>query len=120
MPAADIRAQAKMRKPPRSGGLTRIWVSTCPLESLGTIRYRAELDHGMIEHELVHMFRGLYDGPIAPNPAEAEGYQWARLDDVRADVAAMPQRFSAWFGKYIAAQWPVALAAPTKASHSQA
>jgi isopentenyl-diphosphate delta-isomerase len=72
---------------------------TCALESLGTIRYRAELDHGMIEHELVHTFRGLYDGPIAPNPAEAEGYQWARLEDVRADVAVMPQRFSAWFFK---------------------
>ena len=40
---------------------------TCPLKSLGTIRYRAELDHGMIEHELVHMFRGLYDGTVAPN-----------------------------------------------------
>jgi isopentenyl-diphosphate delta-isomerase len=92
---------------------------TCALESLGTIRYRAELDHGMIEHELVHMFRGLYDGTIAQNPAEAEGYQWARLEDVRADVAAMPQRFSAWFREYIAAQWPMALAAPAKASHSQ-
>jgi isopentenyl-diphosphate delta-isomerase len=92
---------------------------TCALESLGTIRYRAELDHGMIEHELVHMFRGLYDGTILPNPAEAEGYQCARLEDVRADVAAMPQRFSAWFREYIAAQWPMALAAPAKTSHSQ-
>ena len=92
---------------------------TCALEGLGTIRYRAELDHGMIEHELVHMFRGLYDGPVAASPAEAEGYQWARLEDVRADVAVMPQRFSAWFREYIAAQWPMALAAPAKTPHSQ-
>ena len=92
---------------------------TCALEGLGTIRYRAELDHGMIEHELVHMFRGLYDGPVAASPAEAEGYQWARLVDVRADVAVMPQRFSAWFREYIAAQWPMALAAPAKTPHSQ-
>jgi isopentenyl-diphosphate delta-isomerase len=91
----------------------------CPLERLGTIRYRAELDHGMTEHELVHMFRGVYDGTIAPNPAEAEGYQWTRLEDVRADVAVMPQRFSAWFREYVAAQWPMALAAPAKTSHSQ-
>ena len=89
------------------------------VNGVGTIRYRAELDHGMIEHELVHMFRGLYDGTIAPNPAEAEGYQWARLEDVRADVAVMPQRFSAWFREYIAAQWPMALAAPAKTPHSQ-
>jgi isopentenyl-diphosphate delta-isomerase len=86
----------------------------CPLESLGIIRYRAELDQGMTEHELVHVFRGLYDGVIAPDPEEAEGYQWARLEDVRADVAAMPQRFSVWFREYVAAQWPMALAAPDK------
>ena len=86
----------------------------CPLEGLGIIRYRAELDQGMTEHELVHVFRGLYDGVIAPDPEEAEGYQWARLEDVRADVAAMPQRFSVWFREYVAAQWPMALAAPDK------
>jgi isopentenyl-diphosphate delta-isomerase len=92
---------------------------TCKLESLGTIRYRAELDHGMIEHELVHMFRGVHDGTVAPSPAEAEGYQWARLEDVRADVAVMPQRFSAWFREYVAAQWPMALAAPSTGTKSQ-
>ena len=111
-PGEDVEAAALRRLEEEMG-------FTCALESLGTIRYRAELDHGMIEHELVHMFRGLYDGTIAPNPAEAEGYQWARLEDVRADVAAMPQRFSAWFRKYIAAQWPMALAAPAKTPHSQ-
>jgi hypothetical protein len=38
---------------------------------------------------------------------------------VRADVAVMPQRFSAWFREYIAAQWPMALAAPAKTPQSQ-
>ena len=112
-PGEDVEAAALRRLEEEMG-------FTCPLESLGTIRYRAELDHGMIEHELVHMFRGLYDGTIAPNPAEAEGYQWARLEDVRADVAAMPQRFSAWLREYIAAQWPMALAAPASRSDDRA
>ena len=84
----------------------------CPLEPLGTIRYRAELNDGMIEHELVHIFRGLYDGPVAPDPFETDGYQWAALDQVKDDVAAMPQRFSAWFRQYVDAQWPMALARP--------
>ena len=88
---------------------------TCPLEPLGTIRYRAELNDGMTEHELVHIFRGLYDGPVAPDPYETEGYQWAGLDQVKDDVAAMPRRFSAWFRQYVDAQWPMALARP----HSQ-
>ena len=83
---------------------------TCHLSALGTIRYRAELDHGMIEHELVHVFRGVHDGAVTPNPAEADGYQWAGLEDVRAEIAAVPEAFSVWFREYVAAQWPMALA----------
>lgn len=104
-PGEDICAAAARRLEEEMG-------FSCPLEALGTIRYRAEFGDGMIEHELVHVFRGLYDGPVAPNPREAEGYQWSSLEQIRADVAAMPQRFSVWFRQYIEAQWPVALAQP--------
>jgi isopentenyl-diphosphate Delta-isomerase len=84
----------------------------CRLESLGTILYRAELDGGMSEHELVHVFRGTYEGPVAPDPVEVEDYRWARLDDLRADIAKDPEAFSVWFRQYVAAQWPMALAVP--------
>lgn len=104
-PDEDILAAALRRLQEEMG-------FTCPLERLGTISYRAELDQGMVEHELVHVFRGVYDGTVAPNPAEVEGYQWTSLEEVRADVAAMPQRFSVWLRQYIAAQWPMALAPP--------
>lgn len=87
-----------------------------PLTALGTIRYRAELDHGMIEHELVHVFRGIHDGTIAPNSIEADGYQWCSPNAVRADIAATPQRFTVWFRHYVAAEWPVAAALPEPAS----
>lgn len=83
----------------------------CPLKELGTLRYRAVLDQGLIEHELVHVFSGLHDGAIEPNPSEADGYRWARIEDVRAEVAAAPDRYSAWFREYLAAQWPLAPAA---------
>lgn len=80
----------------------------CALEGLGTIRYRAELDHGMIEHELVHVYRGLHDGTIAPDPSEVDGYQWVGLDELRGDVATEPARFSAWLLEYLSAKWPFA------------
>lgn len=104
-PGEDIAAAARRRLEEEMGFV-------CALEGLGTIRYRAELDHGMIEHELVHVFRGVHDGAVAPDPEEADGYEWSRPDDVRADIAAMPHRFSAWFREYMAAQWPVALEGP--------
>jgi isopentenyl-diphosphate Delta-isomerase len=80
----------------------------CVLVSLGTIQYRAELDAGLIEHELVHVFRGCYDGAVHPDPLECDGYAWVPPQDFQMSVAAAPQRYSAWFQKYVAAGWPVA------------
>ncbi|MDQ8699561.1 isopentenyl-diphosphate Delta-isomerase [Hyphomicrobium sp. LHD-15] len=93
---------------------------SCPLEWLGLVRYDAAFGNGLAEREIVHVFRGLYDGPIAANPAEAEGYQWCSLASVRADIAAMPDRFSVWFRRYIAEDWPMALAPPLMGSVSGA
>jgi isopentenyl-diphosphate delta-isomerase len=86
----------------------------CQIEALGTIYYRAELDQGMIEHEIVHVFRGVYDGAVTPNPEEAEDHRWSSLQDVQADASATSQSYSVWFRKYLKAQWPVALALPRK------
>ncbi len=101
-PGEDIEAAALRRLREEMG-------FACSLAPLGIFTYRAELDGGMTEHELVHVFSGLYDGTVAPDPEEAEGYQWAGLREVRADMAASPERYSIWFRQYVAAQWPMAL-----------
>ncbi len=80
----------------------------CALAPIGTFTYRAELDAGLIEHEFVHIFRGIYDGVIAPNPIECDGYMWAKPDVIREPVAPSPERVSAWFRKYVEAGWPIA------------
>ncbi|MFN0218678.1 MAG: isopentenyl-diphosphate Delta-isomerase [Hyphomicrobium sp.] len=78
------------------------------LTPLGPFTYRAELDSDLIEHELVHVFRGEHAGALCPNPAECDGYAWAPLDWITREAAERPERFTAWFKKYIAAGWPVA------------
>ncbi|HEX2841084.1 isopentenyl-diphosphate Delta-isomerase [Hyphomicrobium sp.] len=91
---------------------------SCPLEWLGIVQYHAAFDNGLSEHEVVHVFRGRYEGPLKPDPAEAEGFQWCDLDRLRDDIAAVPDRFSVWFQRYIAEEWPVALMPPrTAAAH---
>lgn len=84
----------------------------CPLEWLGLVRYRAAFDNGLTEHEIVHVFRGTYHGRIAPDPTEAEGYQWRTLQGIRDDIAVAPDLFSVWFRRYIAEEWPMAIARP--------
>lgn len=90
---------------------------TCPLEWLGTVRYEAAFDNGLAEHEIVHVFRGRHDGPIAPDPAEAEDYRWRDLAAVRSDMADAPHGFSVWFRRYMAESWPVALMPPRSCSN---
>lgn len=82
----------------------------CALTELGTFSYHAKLDRGMTENELVHVFRGLHDGGINPDPNEVEAFRWCTLDALRQEIRDEPQRFTVWFAKYVNADWPVALA----------
>jgi len=79
----------------------------CPLTAIGTFTYRAALDGGLTEHEIVHLFRGVYEGAVAPNPAECDGYSWSAPETIRRQIAAVPDCFTAWFRKYVEAGWPI-------------
>jgi isopentenyl-diphosphate delta-isomerase len=53
---------------------------------------------------------GRYDGPVRPDPAEAEGYAWVESQRLRRDVAAAPGAYSVWFRKYLLEHWPELIA----------
>ncbi|MBV9989100.1 MAG: isopentenyl-diphosphate Delta-isomerase [Chitinophagaceae bacterium] len=59
--------------------------------------YRAEFDNGLTEHEFDHVFTGLYDGPVKPDPKEVCGYNWVSLGEIAADLEAHPASYTAWF-----------------------
>ncbi|HVZ05004.1 isopentenyl-diphosphate Delta-isomerase [Hyphomicrobium sp.] len=80
---------------------------SCQLAPIGTFTYRAELGGGLIEHELVHIFRGHYEDAIVPNPKECDGFSWSSPAVIRRQIATAPQCFSAWFRKYVDAGWPI-------------
>lgn len=79
-----------------------------PLAMTGIAEYRAEVGNGLIEHEVVHMFRGSARRdrlvPI-PDPNEVAETRWASASDLRAEIAAMPERFTPWFRIYVD-RWP--------------
>ncbi|MCS6779129.1 MAG: isopentenyl-diphosphate Delta-isomerase [Geminicoccaceae bacterium] len=76
------------------------------LEHLLTTIYRAELDNGLVEHELVHVFGAVYEGPVRPDPVEAEGYAWVSPEELEADLRARPERYSYWFRLYLREHGP--------------
>jgi isopentenyl-diphosphate delta-isomerase len=80
----------------------------CELSPLGTLIYRADVGGGLIEHELVHLFAGVYTGAVHPDSNEAEDFAWRPLAEIRRETAAEPERFTAWFRRYLEAPSPLA------------
>jgi isopentenyl-diphosphate Delta-isomerase len=70
---------------------------TCALRPVHRFVYRAELDGGMIEHECDTVLVGHYDGVPSPDPAEVGGWRWTHPDAIARELAAAPERFTAWF-----------------------
>ncbi len=67
------------------------------LTEISQLTYKAELDHGLTEHEYLHVFVGTYaDNPI-PNKAEVEDWKWQKAEQVRHEMGQHPAQFTAWF-----------------------
>lgn len=79
-----------------------------PLTETGVTDYRAEVGGGLIEHERVHMFHGTADSSairLSVDPDEVAETRWARRDDLLAEAAREPERFTPWFRIYLE-RWP--------------
>jgi len=73
----------------------------CPLRFLFRTVYRHDVGGGLIEHEFVHAFAGMYDGPVRPDPVEADGYEWLAFDALVEDARRSPERYSPWLRIYL-------------------
>lgn len=58
--------------------------------------YKAQLDGGLIEHELDYVLFGSYDGAIHPNPDEVMDYKWIHWNELVEDITEHPERYTAW------------------------
>ncbi len=68
----------------------------CPLSEAFSFTYRAELEGGLVEHEIDHVLIGQFDGIPAPNPEEVDSWAWADIEDLHEDLRVNPGRYSAW------------------------
>jgi isopentenyl-diphosphate delta-isomerase len=68
----------------------------CALSYLTSFIYKVEFEAGLYEHELDHVFKGLYTGEVSPNAEEVAAYQWFSWDQLLADTATHPERYTYW------------------------
>lgn len=70
---------------------------TAPLHKLFHFIYRAEVENGLIEHELDHVFAGTWAGSVVPNPAEVGDYTFMDMEAIGEALLRHPEKFTAWF-----------------------
>jgi len=116
----EILLQKRARNKYHSGGL---WTNACCshpqpgertsdavrrrlLEEMGieleprfvsTFIYKAELENGLTEHELDHLFVGIFDGEPAVNESEVEEWKFVDTEWLREDVRNQPEKYTYWF-----------------------
>lgn len=69
----------------------------CLLRPAFTFRYRVELDGGLVENEVDHVFVGRHEGDPRPDAREADGWCWTPLEEVARDLERRPETYTAWF-----------------------
>ena len=73
----------------------------CELQFTFSFHYTANFDNGLIENEIDHVYIGKWNGTPLPDPAEADGYRWATLDEIKAEMKKSPDSFTYWFKEII-------------------
>ena len=96
-PGEDVLEAAQRRLQEEMGFATPLW-------PLFVTEYRAPVGD-LIEHEIVHVFGGLYNGALTPNQEEVSEYAWRTPAALQAEMQAQPALYTPWFQIYMEAHW---------------
>lgn len=69
---------------------------SCELQEISSFVYRADVDHGLIEHEYDHVLIGQSDSDPTLNLDEAIDWKWTSLEVLEQEVHDYPGRFTFW------------------------
>jgi isopentenyl-diphosphate delta-isomerase len=75
-------------------------IAAC-LTPLFSMRYRAPVSERLIEHEVVHVFGGVFDGRPNPDPFEVGDWCWKALTEIMCEINKRPQTYTIWFRRIL-------------------
>jgi isopentenyl-diphosphate delta-isomerase len=70
---------------------------TCELKHLFSFIYKGELDNGLTEHELDHVFFGISDNEPIINRDEVSDWRYVSFNDLKQDIEADGSSYTYWF-----------------------
>lgn len=59
--------------------------------------YKADVGGNLWEHELDHVFTGIYNTDFALNEEEVEEVRYISMEDLDKEIAEKPETFTEWF-----------------------
>jgi len=69
----------------------------CEVKEVFDFIYKKELDKGLTEHELDHVFIGEFEGDVNFNREEVCSYVYKPVQEVLRDVDQNPEHYTEWF-----------------------
>ena len=69
----------------------------CKVQPIFNFIYKKDFSNGLTEHELDHVFLGEFEGEPIVNAEEVENWKYAHPDEIKADIASNPEKYTAWF-----------------------
>ncbi|MFT3949799.1 MAG: isopentenyl-diphosphate Delta-isomerase [Agriterribacter sp.] len=70
---------------------------TADIKKAFDFTYSASFDNGLTENEFDHVFTGVYEGVIEPNPDEVMDYCYKPMEKIKEELLTNPQLYTAWF-----------------------
>ena len=68
------------------------------LKEAFSFTYDAKMDNKIWgENELDHVFIGIYEGSVKPDPNEVSDYEWIKIEDLKKDIKKNPKKYTPWF-----------------------
>jgi isopentenyl-diphosphate delta-isomerase len=68
-----------------------------PLQKAFHFTYKASFDNGLTEHEFDHVYAGIYNGPLRPEPEEVSETCFKQVAAIAAELETSPNHYTAWF-----------------------
>lgn len=69
----------------------------CDVAPLFKFYYKADYDEKYGEHEVDHVFLGIYDGEVKQNPDEIQEHKFVSIDELMEDVRMHGNCYTPWF-----------------------
>ena len=69
----------------------------CGIKEIFSLTYKSDMDNGLIENEIDHVFIGCFNGPPEYNPIEVSGWKWISVEELLHDMKINPEIYTCWF-----------------------